>query len=48
MEVGIEGWKVRKCGAVVEVAEVMECDRGVMEVTEMMEVLYRFIMECVE
>ena len=48
MEVGIKGWKVRKCGAVVEVVEVMECDRGVMEVMEMMEVLYRFITECAE
>ena len=41
MEVGIEEWKVRKCGAVVEVVEVTECDRGDRDDGG-------FIMECAE
>ena len=41
MELGIEGWTVRKCGG-------GGGDGGVTEVTEMMEVLYRFITECAE
>ena len=32
----------------MEVVEVTECDGGVTEVTDMMEVLYRFITECAE